>query len=338
MSFRLQVEIGSEAKKKEVFACIGVILVAFCLINLLLGVYLLYHPINWGHLVIRHKWSLLRDAERTVDWLFTGDSSGNQGLSVDQFDKNANSNGLNLATYGGMGVYGDAVTLDYYIKHVGIPREGVVLIHVYDGWHRDLDLMAFSMLPVWDREFPVLPFDPRTDLVSRLRWWTYNALPLVTQGNVLGNYLRHSGAETPPLDFDEFGFMRWKQNDPELVKSNFRIHQQFLKSARFRVSSINRQSLDYIEQLANTHQFEVYLFNSPILDELKQTKNFGKYYSDLHHWMVNRTRSSDRLHWMSEHPFVFDESYLIGVDHLTVEGAKIFTDSVFQSIERWQKR
>jgi len=331
MPFRLPPERQTRVTTKELVLSGVLVLLMFLIANLGIAVYLRYQPINWGHRVIQYKWSLLREVSAKVKWLFLGDSSGNQGLSVSEFQSLSGDSGLNLATYGGMGLVGDAMSLEYYIKHIGVP-ENVMLIHVYDGWARDLDYMALSNVPVSESVFGQLDFDPLKSVSSKIKFVIYNTLPLITQGGGIGQVLKHGGVKSVLLDFDETGYMAWEKNDPEIVRENLNGHLSFLSNQKFSISEINKQSLDFIERLADVHGFDVYIFNSPVLDRLGKNERFLDYYGELNRWMEERLKNSSHVYWMSPKPFLFPERYMIGVDHLTTVGAKLYTDSIFSSL------
>ena len=104
-------------------------------VNAIAGLYLHSNTTNWGYWIIRQKWDLLNSLQNPVDWLILGDSTCNQSVVPSVLERELSGKALNLCTIANMLLVDDYFMLTHYIDEFG-PPANVVLVHVYDVWHR----------------------------------------------------------------------------------------------------------------------------------------------------------------------------------------------------------
>src|SRR5262245_9968724 len=124
--------VGPTTPRKILLTLLGTVSV-IALINLVF----VFQSMNLGYRVIQQKWEMLLDLKQPVDWIVLGESSGSEGVTPDIISQELGGKALNLCTIGNMLVVNDAWMLDKYIAKFGPPR-GVVIVHVYDIWDRDI--------------------------------------------------------------------------------------------------------------------------------------------------------------------------------------------------------
>jgi len=287
--------------------------------------------VNIGTAIVRAKWRLLESLSTPVDWLILGDSSGNQGFDPSLLEAEYGLSSINVATIADWGLVDDAWMLEGYIERFGAPR-AAVLIHVYDAYQRHLEGTVLGQssfgLGFWDQH----NFKIALPLTEQVNFATTRYFPLYAQNlsiaRISGNFL--AGQAEQPLELVQ-GFMLRTTPDPERVFSDTGKHLTTLKEQVFQPSQTNQAALEYMIGLAESQGFPLYLKDSPIFAGLYEAEVFQAYYSSLQAWLYDLDAQSTAFIYLDE-PSLFQPNMLQNADHVTVEGATIFTRQVAELI------
>lgn len=327
----LSEKVPKISARRALVALLGAVAV-FWGLNVLAGRYLEQYSPNQGYRVIWKKWGMVLGGETAnAKALLLGDSSGNQGGDSDALTDSLGGSVFNLATVGNLILINDAAQLAEHIDRNGAPKI-VILVHVYDVWHRNLSADEATLLP-----YSAIAGD--TALGSRItfgKWFVFNHFPLYSQNVSLLHRLKHPAkAFDANSHFTETGFMPVTQPNEAIVEEDFQGHLNFLReNPTFRMSADNRHGLNRILLLAEQHNFDVHLLNSPIYEKLAANDSFKAYYAQLcdtmHAWQARRPR----LHWASDTLCTFPASQMENVDHVTTVGAAVYTRHLFAAIKR----
>ncbi|MFO0948661.1 MAG: hypothetical protein U1D30_22505, partial [Planctomycetota bacterium] len=238
-------------------------------------------PANLGYWLVKQKWRMLEDLDRPVDWLVLGDSSVNQGLDCRLFDEIVDGTSVNLGTTAVMTMVNDAWMLESYIEKHGPPR-GVLIVHVYQMWQESARAVGIGEIPrpwgFWNQAQPPVAISSNDEWLVFLQRFA----PLYAKHASIAEMLKH------PLrtlrwraSVDARGFMSCEDYLPARIESERQAHLEFVRRS-YELSSDNRRALERIVELAEKHQFDVYLANSPILNDLSKDLVFSQFFRRTH--------------------------------------------------------
>lgn len=309
--------------------------VLFVVANHYLADYLRQVPLNRGYFLVDSKWSLLERLESPVETLVFGDSSGNQGVVPDLLARDLGATALNMCTIGDMLTMNDAWMLGAYLERFTPPRR-VLLVHVYDIWHRQIDRNAVMRIPLsfgyWRR------LRPRVEM-SLGDEWKYvlqRHLPAWSQDQTLQKlFLRPFG---PPLgggwQIGADGHMAVIAANPEGVQRDAVGHLRFVKRKRFKLSTDNRAALERLAELASEHGFTIYLAPSPVYEGLGSDPAFRRYITDLNRELDAFSARHPQVVRILDAPPGFPASEMTNADHLTLAAARRYTALLTSAILR----
>lgn len=284
--------------------------------------YLKHFSPNKGYFIAQQKWELLNQKKQAVDWLFVGDSSGNQGINTKQFAEAKNASALNLCTIGSMGLQDDLLMLNTLIERDQIPKH-VVMVHVYDVWYRTTNAQAYALLPT-----STLWAIPSLSTAEKLGIAANKYAPLYAQNTSLQKVLLEPGryAFKAPATFDESGFMASTHADTAALARDLAYHQQLLAKKSLLPSAENMATFCSIVQLADAHNIKLHVVNAPVYQELAQEPNWQKATRAISDSLRKGCTSSAGLGWHLTNPFVLEATYMESTDHVTTDGAARYTE------------
>jgi hypothetical protein len=298
-------------------------LLALAVLNGLASLYLARFTPNRTYWLIDAKWSLLESAEGPVDWLIVGDSSCNQGVDNSSWDRMLGGRSLNLCTIGNMLALDDVWMLRGLIDR-GITPSRVLVVHGYDVWRRDVNPELLGRIPSrqsWSDATPAVALGP----IGQVRELVSRYVPLLGQTAALQHVLRHpSELFDQPFALDAQGFMREPEATPENVIRDRDGHLRALERRTFSVSPENRSALSALAEIAEARRIEIYLSPAPVYAGLFESPEFQAYVLPMHDSLRKWSEQSPRLHYV-DHFQTFESSQMQNVDHVTHEGAQIFT-------------
>ncbi len=303
------------------------------LANVAAGAFLARFTPNEGYRLIREKWALVDRHAEPIDWLILGDSSGNQGIDPAVFLERGQGEALNLCTIGDLLAQHDAWMLEEYLARAARPRQGVVISHVYDVWHRDVNAALLGKVPLpwgfWERLEPTVSLSA----AQTRQLFLARFVPLWAESDSLA--VAASAGPTVlswPRTLDAAGFKAEDLPDESAVAKDAARHRSFTRKKSFRMSKVNAAALRRIVALAEEHQLDVYLVNSPLYEGLWEDSGFTAYYADVVAEIERHVADQPRVHLLLREPMTFPASELVNVDHLTASGAERFTGRVIEEI------
>lgn len=328
-------------KRKEVWINVLGATVVLMLCNGFADLFLNYLNSNRGYFLVSLKWKLLQEQTQPVDWLVVGDSSCNQGVIPETLMQQLNGNALNLCTVGSMLTLDDVWMLQQHIHHVGPPRQ-VVIIHVYDIWHRELEeetLAHLAQIPLSDDE--ISAFEPALELDGgkQVQLFLHRSLPLYAAHRSLEEWIREpieSFRESREFIVTKRGFMPRSETNLALFQRDVRNHLKFVSRNAFKLSDINQRSLMHLRTLADQHQFDVYFAAAPLYEGLYEDRAFRRYFRQMQRSLADFAATSDRLHVILNRPITFEPEDMQNVDHLKAPAAEVYTRRLAEAIAQHQ--
>jgi hypothetical protein len=291
--------------------------------------YLDRYPQNLGYVLIEEKWDLLSSMEAPADWLIIGDSSGNQGVVPETLEEKLGGTAVNLCTVGNMALLDDTWMLRRYIDRFG-PPENVVIVHVYNIWHREAPppaLLAQIPLPwgFWKEMSPPLELS----LEERIDILLARYVPLIAEPRALKQALKSPTKlfKRKTLEFETNGYMPVSQANAGAVQMDAVAHRRFAAENEFTLSNINQRALNEIVGLANRYGINVYLANSPLYEDMLKDGQFREYYAAVEDWLRESAERSAHIHFLAG-TVTFGMDQMDRVDHVTHSTALSFTHSL----------
>ncbi|MEC4984627.1 MAG: hypothetical protein SAJ37_13535 [Oscillatoria sp. PMC 1068.18] len=304
------------------------------LVNFGLLWYLKYFPQNEGYSRIEEKWQLMLNLSEPVDVLILGDSSCHQGVDPSIIEADLNVKALNLCTIADALVVNSAWMLDKYIEKHGAPK-AVVLVYVYDVWHRDLNWNVMSQIPLswgfWHN------LDPEIEISFDAQWNLFldRYVPLYSKDQSIKHIFAnpHDWFQKESRDeIEEYGSA--SEANPKYVEENTEAHFEFVEENKFKLSESNRLALEKIISLANDEDFDVYLVNSPLYEGLYKNDNFRDYLQDLQITLDSYERENDRVYYLFREPRKFADNQMENADHVIESAAEIFSHELAEDINK----
>ncbi len=298
--------------------------------------YLRQHPQNLGYAAAQHKWRLLRDLNTPVDWLILGDSSGLCGVDPVLVGERLGGRALNLCTLGAYAAVDDVWMLEEYLRRFPPPR-AVVLVHVYDVWHRSLHRPMLTPIPA-DRfaNSAVQPVCAR-GVRNQFRLWLYRYAPLDSQTKSLRTLFRGQLSRADPVARAvrayPTGFMPIVEPDAANVAADCAAHLAFLeRRPRPRLSEDNRAALQRLCELADEHALPVVIVNSPVYEALWEAPAFQRYFRQIPPMLREATAASPLVQVAVDAPPTFSQALMQNVDHVTEPAAAVFGTVVSERV------
>lgn len=322
-------EVLSPIPTSRTFITLASTLALILGLNVAAKIYLDNHTPNRGDWLIREKWDMLSTLDQPVDWLILGDSSCNQGVVPEIFDQQLNTTSVNLCTVGSMTVLNTAWMLDAYIQKYGAPKN-VLIVHVFDVWHRSMDPRALSTIPLEMGYWEKLDPPKQVDLPSQLQVFLDRYVPLYSSNESLKEIVtspisayHHSQSFSLQPD----GFMVWQQPNPEYVEFQRAMHASFAKKHTFEISEHNQMALDSIKANAEKHNFNVFVMNSPVYDELYHDADFQRYYAQMQTALRTYANSSPNIQFLDD-TITFPKEKMENADHVIYSSARTYTQQI----------
>lgn len=329
-SRQLPKEIMPITTWRKVIPLILLTLAMLILTNLLMIVYLDKNSLNYGYWTIHQKWNLLGDLDSPVDWLILGDSSCSQGVMPEIFKSELNQTAINLCTTGDMGTVDNLWLLEEYIERFGAPKN-VLIVHTFDIWHRNFNPVRLGQVPrpwkFWEDHSFGTEFMSDKDV--RNETFIEHYVPLLSQNKTVRMIIRSTlvGKNNPFKSMwamTENGFVPASEPKPEIVYAGEQQQVDFVSENPFTVSFINNQALQEMAELAERYDFNLYLANSPVFEDLYTNSDYQEYNQSLQSYLQDvANQSTSVFHIASVKTFPADQ--MQNPDHLIVSGAEEYT-------------
>jgi hypothetical protein len=246
------------------------------------------------------------------------------------FEQQWGETALNLCTMGNVGTLGDLWMLEAYIQRVGAPRH-VVVGHVYDVWHREINPVIFGQVqvPLGFWQDLRLAEDLLAAETVQDEMFLERYVPVQSQRRTLGNMLQEAlllrdNLLTPLWEMQPDGFVPATVPYPERVLEDVENHILFVSQSTFSVSNTNRTALNEMVDLAEKYGFTIYLVNSPVYEGLYGAPRFQAYLAAKFAWQVDFASQSEVMR-VVEAVRTFPADQMQNQDHLVIGSAEVYT-------------
>ena len=310
----------------------------FALANIGANLYLKNFPQNRGYWLIQQKWSMLMNTKEPIDWLILGDSSCNQGVIPQIMETELSATAMNLCTIGDSLVLNDAWMLSKYIKEHGAPKN-ILLVHVYDIWDREIKWNVTGQTPLnwgyWKKLEPNLSLNTW----EKKEVFVNKYIPLYSQNTSLKKAIENNdGFFDKKYKLEPKGYMVVSEADPWRVERDSRGHlKEIAKSQQFSLSQTNRKSLDALIKLAEKHEINIYLANSPLYQKLYRDADFQAYYNKVQQEFEKISDRHKNFHRVMIEPMTFNKEEMENADHLISSSAEAYTKQLVKEIKSQSK-
>ena len=300
--------------------------------------------------IFGQRLAVCRDGSKSYDVLFLGDSSLGAGVVPEVFTEETGLSAYNLSTVGDGMLMADSYLLEEYLRHHRPPK-AVVMMHVYDVWHRGIDMRLFNMHFTRPAELWTLlrhrltgrrrVIDAALQLVAPS--YRYKAIPeriLCTAARRGPGHLRRERAQRETFFRRQLaagGFLPQKQ-DPFAVSADIRYHLDFVSSHDFRVSGANRYYLARMLRTAERGGFRVYFAFAPVAEEFAGEASAQRYLSAAREWVtMGQTGDAGKPELLAEDYPRFPVQMLAQtIDHLSARTAEAFSRTLARLLLRAQ--
>lgn len=315
------------SRKKVALIWIGTALFII-LLNALVTAWLNKTVPNSGYRRIRQKWAMLKNLQQPVDTLILGDSSGAQGLDPQVLNKTLGGKSLNLCTIGDMTVVNSAAMLDHYVHKLGAPKR-VVIVSVFDIWPRVMSGYAFGQTPLSTTSPDIAWYSKHNDFGFKEEVFLARNVKLFSESKSLLENLKETikPAKNQGPGPRPDGFSVSLKPDHNQLMRDVKDHLSTAASMDTSISQDNIEATRHIFDLARQYHFPVYFVNAPISEDVMQDPSFVKgYLATIQN--VQAELANDGGSLVLPEPMQFANHYMDNVDHLTYEGAELYSARV----------
>jgi len=278
------------------------------------------------------QWRRLMDLDQPVETLILGDSSCRHGIDPDVLDVELGTSSLNLCSLGNAGVINSAWQLQTYIERYGSPKR-VILIQVHDVWRRNMSLSLMARVPLpwgfWERLRASWSPNQRQvrDIFAAVH------IPVYSQDKTVTELLKYPWRlRDRRLWFTPRGYSPIEKADPRRVRRDASQHLRAAASRDWRLSGQSRQALATMMAMADEFGFDLYIGNSPQLQDMLRNPKFSAYYAEGQRVLAEITAASPRTHLILSPPVEYRAQQMQNSDHITAEVVPDFTRRVAAAI------
>ncbi|HBE71617.1 MAG TPA: hypothetical protein DDW52_26030 [Planctomycetaceae bacterium] len=325
--------LRSACKNESPRWCLIVVCLTATLVtaNALAFVLLTNSDTNVGYAVVSKKWALASSDKTQSDVLIVGDSSGDQGIDPEAFESLSGLTALNLCTFGDLLTVDDLWLLERRILEGAAPKH-VIMIHVYDMWHRvDPNLAALRQAPLswsqWDQHTEIIPLGT----AWKLRVLLDRYVPLLSRRDSLRQILLRGGLMQPETTFTPRGFRPVSKVNQERTRKDRTQHLAFLGANTFHPSAVNEAALERVLSLCEEHSIQFWLFNSPVEAELARSPLFRDYHREVIDWLEEQVRDFPNA-TVNRELYTVSIEHCERVDHIDTTAASEYTAFVSERV------
>jgi hypothetical protein len=318
-------------------AFLGTIAV-FILINFGLLLYVDTYPPEFGPWLVEAKWRLLLNLDEPKEVLVLGDSTANQALLPERIEEATGLTTINLGTVASLTSSNDVWMLQQYVSEHSAP-ELVVIVHSYQTWLRPIVQTGVGNIPFFRVNSPSV-LSPSLPLVTHdfAEQRLLRFIPAYSQSGSLRRLVR-TILQLPPdfrllggkqYSISELGAYSVEDQDAGDLREDIDEHQRFVNLPIREVTRENLAAVARLIELAEEYDLEVYILNAPIADELAETIEFKTYFAPIQEFLVNAFEGT-RITYIPD-VYATPLEHMESADHLLIEGARLFTDQVIETV------
>jgi hypothetical protein len=283
---------------------------------------------NAGYRRIRQKWAMLHGLNQPVDTLILGDSSGAQGLDPEVLSKTLGGKGVNLCTIGDMTVVNSAAMLDDYVHKYGAPKRAVI-VSVFDIWPRVMSGYAFGQTPLSTSSPDIAWYSRHGDTGFKEEVFLARDVKLFSESKSLLENLKETikPAKNQGPGPRPDGFSVSLKPDHNQLMRDVRDHLDTAGAMDTSVSEDNAAAAEHILALGRQYHFPVYFVNAPISEDVMRDPAFLKgYQATMQNVQAELSKNGGSV--VLPEPMQFADHFMDNVDHLTYEGAELYSARV----------
>lgn len=337
---KLAKEAVGVTRRRSVFAAFVMPIVVVLCVNFAVVPWNINHPLNHSLHLLVQKWNTVRTLDEKQDILIFGDSSCLNGVNAKQLGNSIGLRAWNHALFADCLLLNPAWMLAESIERHGAPRAAMIVV-TYDIWHRHANPNLFGHHPLpwrfWNESQTQYSFD----LTMTLHMALYRFFPLYNDFANLANLVKYPwyaseyyGEIESWYNENERGFMRRRVDPVDVVADTRLQHERARVRTGFRISEENATALCQISDLAMQHGFPVFVANGPLYEGLFGDAIFNDYFSKVNTGVKETIHGLPGLIFFDK-LYTFDLEYMgDSVEHLSGEGAAVFTDSLVIDIRR----
>ncbi|MFX0198421.1 MAG: hypothetical protein ACFFCW_20060 [Candidatus Hodarchaeota archaeon] len=330
-----QQEIISPCSLRSFLTTVLGTLVFVLLVNFVATWYQRHYTYNRGFWLVREKWKMLLNMNKPVDWLILGDSSCNQGVNPEIFEKVLGGRAVNLATIDAVLVANNVWMLETYIQLFG-PPENVLIVFGSNIWRRKLNPVLLEKIPLewgfWNRLRPHLKL--RTG--DKIKFFLSRYVPLYAENESLNDLITRRSWRPWTLfsqnyHLEEDGYMRWYKPSSAYVEWHTNYLVQIAKENQFEPSEINLRAWEQTIALADHYKINIYIANSPMYEGLYQNESFQAYYGEIREMLKSYTDRNQLVNYIDK-SVTFPRDQMENANHALHSAAQIYTKMLVTEI------
>lgn len=300
------------------------------------------------------KISKIRDFNKEV--LIFGDSSAALAIDPVKLERNLGMSCYNFSTVGPATMAVNYYLFENYLRYNTAPKF-IILMNTYDAWGRDIDSEdiintlagnyflgtaealisngdsnGFYKFLLYKIFFTVLPSERYKYEIRRLI--KYRKIPPLLFSDFYQRLLKNNGSY-------RFIFERnIRENKAEVQKvrisEDLLTNEQFVKSSKFYISSLNRYFLNKFIMTARKNDIIIFVCFPPLVKEFYNFQNAGGYLDSYRLFLRRLAASSGNILFLTDDFYAVDKEQLAeAIDHLNDAGAGFFTEII---ADRFRKR
>lgn len=297
-------------------------------------------PLSRNLWLIPAKWRVADSLELTPEYVFLGDSSGNQGIDPQVASQVLGGGAVNLCTVAPAGPDGDSFMLSRVIDHVGVPKH-VVLVHVFDFWGRPRPDLNTLPVPVLDAISPDSP--SQLDLEEKIQLVGTHLFPAATYHKSFRKLLCDPGVLTRDpaaqgLLIHPDGFMPMQPVVPNTLEADLAHHRAVCLAGPPIMSEHSRQVLDHLSSQAKALGFDLTIVNAPLVREAYEDPVIRAHYERVNDELRAWAAKDARFHHLFAEPVLYEAEQIYNLDHTVGEAAQDYTRRVSEALLELEKR
>ncbi len=327
-------EVVETTRRRSVIGAFVMPIVVVLCVNFALVPWNISYPLNHSLHLLVQKWDTIRSMNEKQELLIFGDSSCLNGIIAEQLGNSIGLRAWNYATFADCLLLNPAWMLAESVERHG-PPSAVIFAVTYDIWHRHADPNLFGHYPLQWRFWTDLKTQYGFDKTMTLHMAWYRFFPLYNDFANLAKIVKYPwytseyyGDIESWYNKNERGFMQRRVDHSDVIADTHLQHERARVRAGFRISDENTTALRQISYLATRYNFPVYVVNGPLYKGLFDDTVFTDYFVKVNTGVRQTIRGLSGLVFIDK-LYTFDLEYMgDSVEHLSGEGAAMFTDSL----------
>jgi len=296
---------------------------------------------------LQDKINIAKKAGFKNDILILGDSSAGAAINANMLQARTGLACFNFSLVGDALIVGDYFIFKDYLLANGDPKY-IILMNVYDIWHRDIvneALLSNFWSDIMKNFLNIVVLSDNYKLASTN---IANAISQLLPSQIYRFEIKRSLESMPNINLSrrkketyaleqkllkDRGSAILLESDEGSVRKDSSEHEKFVDSNKFKVSKINQHYLDRLLREANLRKIKVFISFPPIFNEFYNNKERGQYLSLYKTFIKSLPRLYDNVVLLTDDFYVVpSQSLSLTIDHLNKDGSLVFTKMIAEKI------